>query len=164
MGGARVFADLLWLRANPQDVPYSHTLLGLALVAHAAADTVGALDWLPLGSALAAGVLDTLLLVAFVHTLLLLRNRGTRAVQTLSALAVTGAVLGLGVWGLTGLAPEGWPAWWLWLPFLAWYLAVFAHVLKQAIEIPAPAALALGILYFVLSSGATGLFIEAPAP
>jgi hypothetical protein len=163
MTGARVFGDLLFLRANPQDVPYSRALLGLSIAAHVIADTLGALDWLPLGKSVAAGMLDTLLLVAIVHTLLMVRDRGSRAVQTLTALTMCGAILGLGVWGLTGLAPEGWPSWWLWLPFLAWYLSVFAHVLRHALDLPYPAALALGILYFVVSSGVTGMFIDAPA-
>jgi hypothetical protein len=164
MGQWRLYADLLFLRANPQDLPYSRALLAAALLAHVAADTLGALDWLPLGSALAAGVLDTLLLVAIVHTLLMLRNLGNRAAQTLSALALAGAIIGIGAWGITGLVSERAPAWLAWLPFLIWYLAVFAHVLRQALEIPYPAALALGVLYFVLSSGVTGAFFGVPAP
>lgn len=164
MGQWRLYAELLFLRTNPQDLPYSRALLAGALAAHVLADTLGALDWLPPGSALAAALLDTLLLVAVVHTLLMLRNVGNRAVQTLSALALAGATIGLGAWGIAGLVPEHWPAWLAWLPFLVWYLAVFAHVLKQALDIPYPAALALGVLYFVLSSGLTGAFIGVPAP
>jgi hypothetical protein len=160
----RLYTDLLFLRTKPQDLPYSRALLAGALVAHVAADTLGALDWLPAGSALAAGVLDTLLLVAIVHTLLMLRNLGNRAAQTLSALALAGAIIGLGAWGITGLVAERWPAWLVWLPFLLWYLAVFAHVLKQAMEISYPAALTLGVLYFVLSSGVTGAFVGVPVP
>lgn len=164
MGAWRLYTDLLFLRSNPQDLPYSRALLAGALAAHVLADTLGAIDWLPPGSALAAALLDTLLLVAIVHTLLMLRNSGSRAVQTLSALALAGAIIGLGAWGIAGLVPEAWPAWLAWLPFLVWYLAVFAHVLKQALEIPYPAALALGVLYFVLSSGVTGAFFGVPAP
>jgi hypothetical protein len=164
MGAWRLYTDLLFLRVNPQDLPYSRALLAGALIAHVTADMLGALDWLPLGSALVAGVLDTLLLVAIVHTLLMLRNFGNRAVQTLSALAMAGAIIGIGAWGITGIVPGDLPQWLTWVPFVLWYLMVFAHVLKQALEIPFPAALALGVLYFVLSSGLTGAFLDVPAP
>lgn len=155
----RLLIDLLRLRANPQDLPYSRGLLAFALAGHVVADILGAIDGFPFERALLAALIDTTLLVAAAHTLLLARNLGSRAVQTLTALAATGALIGMVAWAVTGLVPPVVPAWAAWLPFLIWYLMVFAHVLRNALGISFPAALGLAVLYFVLSSGVSGAFL-----
>ena len=150
------------LRANPQDLPTSHSWMLAALVAYGLADVIGVLDSLSLSSALLAAAVDTLLLVAATHLALRWRNLENRFPQTLLALAGCGALLSLLAWTIAGLT-RGWLApEWVWAPFLVWYILVFGHVLRQALTISMVASLTASFMYLILSMGVTGLFVNPP--
>ncbi len=163
-----VFATLLnicLLRANPQDLPASNALVGLALAAHFLANVLTGFDEAGLQNALTAGVMDTLLLVALTHTGLMLRNLRERTRQTLAALAGAGALLAVAAWAvvtLTGLVTG--QAWIVWLPFLFWFLAVYGHILRHAFNVTLGIGLLLATGYVLLSLMVTGPFLLAEAP
>lgn len=157
-----LFARLVVLRANPQDLPADPRVLGAALGAHVAADVLALLDSAPLAQALFAALLDTVLLVALAHTALLLRGFGARAMQTIAALAGAGALLSLLHWLLAN-ALAAVPPLMLGLPFLAWFLVVYAHILREALSIARPAALGASLLYVILSLGVAGMALPPPA-
>ena len=158
-----LFARLLALRANPQDLPADPRVLGLALAAHVVADVLTLLGSVTLSQALVAAVLDTVLLVALAHTALLLRGFGARALQTLTALAGTGAAMALLHWLLSGAIPAESPLV-LGLPFLVWFVVVYAHILRHALSISIAAAFGASLLYLVVSLGIGGTVLPPEAP
>ncbi|OGI37069.1 MAG: hypothetical protein A2V91_05700 [Candidatus Muproteobacteria bacterium RBG_16_64_10] len=163
----RIFLDLCLLRANPQDLPVSNRLLAAALAAHLLANVLSGLDSASPENALLAGAMDTLLLVALTHTGLMLRGVGARTRQTLTALAACGALLTFAAWGAVTLAETVTAhAWVAWLPFLFWFLAVYGHILRNALNVSLGVALALSAGYVLLSLAVTGPFLlpELPSP
>jgi hypothetical protein len=138
-------------------------VLGLALAAHVVADVLtlpGSVTW---SQALVAAVLDTVLLVALAHTALLLRGFGARALQTLAALAGTGAAMALLFGLLSRVVPAESPLV-LGLPFLVWFVVVYAHILRHALSISIAAALGASLLYLVVSLGVGGTVLPPEAP
>lgn len=161
----KTFFNLCLLRASPQDLPSSNRLLGVALVAHLAANLLTGLGETGLENALIAGVMDTLLLVALTHTGLMVRNLRERTRQTLTALAGSGALLAVLAWAVVTLAETvTTQAWIAWLPFLFWFLAVYGHILRHAFNTSVGVGLLLATGYVLLSLLVTGPFLLADAP
>lgn len=156
-----LFARLLVLRANPQDLPADARVLGIALAAHVIADVLALLDTVALAPALFAAVLDTVLLVALAHTALLLRGFGARALQTIAALAGTGALLSL-LHGLLANALAFDSPLALGLPFLAWFLVMYAHILREALSVSHAAAFGASLVYLILALGVAGVALPPP--
>ena len=157
------FLGICLLRANPQDLPVSNSLMLSAVLVYGLADVIGVLDTLPLGRAALAAAVDTLLLVAATHLVLHWRALKDRVPQTLSALAGCGATLSLLAWASAGLTRDWLPPLWVWAPFLVWYTLVFGHVLRHALNISLAAGVGASLLYLILSMGMTGLFVT-PVP
>ena len=157
-----LFVRLLVLRTNPQDLPAQPQLLAAALAAHLAADVLALLGSTSLAMALFAAVLDTVLLVALAHTVLLLRGLGARAVQTIAALAGSGALLSLLHWALSQLT-AGAPPLILGLPFLVWFAIVYAHILRHALSVSAAAAFGASVVYIIVSLGVGGIMLPPEA-
>lgn len=156
-----LFARLVVLRANPQDLPADVRVLGVALAAHVIADVLALLDTVAIAPALFAAVLDTVLLAALAHTALLLRGFGARAVQTIAALAGTGALLSL-LHGLLSKVLSFDSPLVLGLPFLAWFLVVYAHILREALSVSRAAGFGASLLYIILSLGVAGIVLPPP--
>ncbi len=163
-----VFATLFQiclLRANPQDLPTSNLIVGLALAAHFLANVLTGLDGANPQNALIAGAMDTLLLVALTHTGLMLRRLRERTRQTLTALAGCGALLAVFAWAVVTAAEAVTAhAWVVWVPFLFWFLAVYGHILRQAFNVTLGVGLLLATGYVLLSLLVTGPFLLADVP
>ncbi|MHB8534351.1 MAG: hypothetical protein ACYDBW_02780 [Sulfuricaulis sp.] len=159
----KIILNISLLRAKPQDLPASGSVMLAALAAYALADVLGVLDLVSPGGAALAAAVDTLLLLAATHLALRWRHMENRAPQTLSALAGCGALISLLAWAAAGLVPARPAAAWVWLPFLFWYTLVFGHILRHALSISRVAGVTVSILYLVLSMGVTGLFIQPVA-
>jgi hypothetical protein len=89
------FFAICLLRLAPQELPPSRLLLGVVLSAHILS---GMLLWAiyhPLWEGLVAGLLQTLLLAGLTASLLLMQGLQVRFLQTLTALAGTGTLMGL---------------------------------------------------------------------
>ncbi len=83
------------LRRAPQDDPLSYSALQWSIASYMLMDLLQARassDW---SVSLRLTILDTLVMVLFVWTLLLLMKKSARFIQTLTALAGTGALLGV---------------------------------------------------------------------
>lgn len=159
----KTFLDICLLRANPQDLPASDSVMLAALAAYALADVIGVLDIVSMGSAALAATVDTLLLVAATHLALRWRHLENRLAQSLSALAGGGALLSLLAWGIAALTRTWFPGDWVWAVFMIWYTLVFGHILRHALSIPLAAGVAASLLYLILSISITGLFINPAA-
>ena len=152
------FVRICLLRMKPQDLPSSGTLLALVLVTHTLVGVAVAAINLRFGQAVAAGVIDTALMCALTTGLLMLRTLGERTVQTLSALAGAGTVIGfvaypVSLW-LHGAheANETSPALGvLLLAVLGWSLAVSAHVLRHALSAPFYIGLLISVAFYWIS-------------
>jgi cytochrome b len=145
------------LRRAPQDDPLSYSALQWSIVAYVLMDLWQARassDW---PATLGMTLLDTLVMVLFAWTLLLLTKKSARLVQTLTALAGTGTVLG--VVGLPLILQaartqtEDGPAGILvlgWLLMLVWSIAVQAHIFRHALSTGYGTGLLLAGLHTVL--------------
>ncbi|MBI3571266.1 MAG: hypothetical protein HY082_09200 [Gammaproteobacteria bacterium] len=163
----KIFFNLCLLRANPQDLPSSNRLLGVALVAHLAANLLAGLGETGLENALIAGAMDTLLLVALTHTGLMMRDLRQRTRQTLIALAGSGALFTILAWAAVAAAEMVTvtaQAWVVSLPFLFWFLAVYGHILRHAFNTSVGFGLLLATGYVLLSLLVTGPFLLADVP
>lgn len=153
---AGLLGGLLRLRSGPQDMPHSPTLLVLLLVPYAALGSVLALAALPAARALWYGPAETALMAALVYGVLALRGRRGRFVQTLSALALVGGFFNAVSVPLTALAQPGNGIGLLILAVLMWSFAVSVHVLRQALEVPVPAAVLVNLGFFFVAYSTLG--------
>lgn len=152
------FIQICLLRRGPQDLPTSGILLGLALVAHTLMAMVFFAVYENTGKALLSGVLDTTLLALLTGTLLFVNRKGERLVQTLTALAGTGAII-----TLVSLPVSGWYhgamgehgpdafAVLLLLILVAWSLAVAGHIFRHALSAPYFVGLVLAVAFYWIS-------------
>lgn len=161
------FFQICLFRAGPADVPASHWLFKLVcLIYFSVGVLVSHIDhsW---SVSLVASLGDTLLLLAVVWLLLYLRRLPGRFLQTATAMAGTGAMMGL----------LGLPVFWLYrqvepngqvtslvlllvMILMFWSLFITAHIFRNALEIrPGMAAIAT-IAYTILSLVVVGLTIS----
>lgn len=129
------------LRRAPQDDPLSYPLLAGAMLAYLAVDLVQALtssDW---RVAFWMSMLDTSLMVLFAWLVLLVVGKTARLMQALTALAGTGALLGLLGFPLAQQAAKahqtGDPMGALvlgWLLLFGWSITVQAHIFRHALS------------------------------
>ena len=160
------FVQICLLRLKPQDLPSSGTLLALALTAHALTSIVNATVSFGLSRGVAAGVVDTALMCGLTTGLLMLRTLRERTVQTLTALAGAGSVIGVVAYPVTlwlrdsHLANEPSLALsLLLLSVLGWSLAVSAHVLRHAVSAPFYIGLLIAVaFYWITFRIVSGLF------
>ena len=145
------------LRRAPQDDPLSYSALQWSIVAYVLMDLLQARassDWT---ASLGMTLLDTLIMLVFAWTVLLLMKKSARLVQTLTALAGTGAALGMlglplmlqaartqGEDGPAGILVLGW------LLMLGWSIAVQAHIFRHALSTRFGTGLLLAGLHTVL--------------
>ena len=156
------FVQICLLRMRPQDLPSSSMLLTLVLLAHTAMGAIVAAVDLRFGQALVAGVIDTALLSGLTVALLMLQKLPERTVQTLTALAGAGSVIGfmaypLSLWlhdaHVAGAASQA-PGLMLGLVLflvLGWSLAVSAHILRHALSAPFYLGLLVSIAFYWIS-------------
>ena len=152
------FIRICLLRQGPQDLPPSRPLLYLALGLYALSGAVLALAYQPIIQSVALGLSDTLLLTVMTGSLLYVQQRQARFVQTLTALAGTGFLL-----GVTALVPTWWwtlahaggaeanlPALLL-LAIVVWSLFVVGHILRHALSAPLIVGLLVAVVFYWLA-------------
>ena len=160
------FVRICLLRMKPQDLPASGTLLALALAAHVVVGTVVAAVNLELSLALAAGIVDTALMCGLTTGLLMLRTLRERTVQTLTALAGAGSVIGVLAYPVSLWLHEAHQSDTLSLghsvlliAVLAWSLTVSAHILRHALSAPFAIGLLISVgFYWISVRVLSGLF------
>ena len=152
------FVQICLLRMRPQDLPSSGMLLALVLFAHTLMGVVVAAVDLRFDQALAAGIIDTGLMCGLTTGLLMLRTLRERTVQTLTALAGAGSVIGFVAYPVSLWLHDAHqanvqsPALALvLLAVLGWSLAVSAHVLRHALSAPYYIGLFISIAFYWIS-------------
>lgn len=138
----RLLWDICFLRAGPQDLPASYSLMALAVTGYAAVAVLVAHISLPAHStAVLAAVVDTSLLVVLSRVVLWTRMLTNRWAQTLTALAGTGGLFELILWPIDLWQQQngtvepvfGLPLV-LVLSILVWNVAVTGHILRHALS------------------------------
>ena len=154
------FFDLCLLRAKPQDLPASSTLLGLVIVANL---LVGVLAFSGLyGSvlrALMAGVVENLFFLTTLGLLLYFKGLFPRFNQSATALLGSSTLLAMiliPLYSMGGSAADHSAMAAITdlcaLLLLIWSLMVMGHVLRHAIEVPFGRGIMFALAYFLLSS------------
>ena len=160
-----LFLDICFLRRGPQDVPASNALMGIALMLYCAAGLLVFTVHGTFSMAVIQAIGDLLLLSCVAWLLLRLRRRVERFPQTLTALAGTGALLGLIAWPVVmwlAREPEQQQAGFANLVFLAlfgWSLVVMTHILRAALEVSRGRAILAVAGYLALSVIATNYLL-----
>lgn len=157
---SRVVSTLLGLcllRGGPQDLPYSPALLILCLLAYGALGVQMARLGLPAVEPLTFSVIDIALLLGFVWFILSFKGLYSRFNQAATALAGTGALMGLIAWVLLS---------WqtqllnqhasislvslLLLAHLVWHLAIIAGIVRHTLSITLTWAWGVTLVYFFI--------------
>jgi hypothetical protein len=172
----RLFVDIALHRKGPQDVPAAGAVLGLALSAYLAAGA--AVLWpTAAGASAVLGQLavDLAVMVALIVGLLAATGRGARAMQTLTALFGTGALLSIAslpfVWIASRAFVDGEPVPGAELPGMASAvlllvlllvsLLVTGHILRHALNWSYAAGVLAAVGYFAASVAAFQKFFPA---
>ncbi|HXK56931.1 MAG: hypothetical protein KDI74_05210 [Gammaproteobacteria bacterium] len=153
-----VFVDICLLRAGPQDLPGSHFLvlltasLSLLTGTLVIVGTFGSLD-----TALAAQLLDILLLLGLLRLVLQLTGKSARFPQTASALFGSGVLINLVTMPLQLLGSADSPAssggglsGLFYLALVIWALVIVGHIIRHTLEIRIAAGIAIALGYFLI--------------
>ncbi|MEO6696545.1 MAG: hypothetical protein ABIN45_00890 [Gammaproteobacteria bacterium] len=144
----KLFMDMCLLRAGPQDLPTSPPLLTVSLFAYIATSIALGVATQSFGSAVLYGLADTLTLAVLTYSLLMVRRLPQRLTQTLSALAGTGAVIGLFALPLVLVQNA---AQVLLLLIMLWSLTVTGHILRHALNVSLPMGILASMGYLLAS-------------
>lgn len=163
-----VWLDICLLRAGPQELPASRVLLWLSLAVYSLVSFFLSQASYPAGIALQMAGMDLALLVVFAVAPLYLLNKSARIGQTLTALAGSGALLGLIALPVIQILADGQDtsevppfAALLWLLLFGWSLLVMAHIMRHALSITFPAGLGVAILYMLVAMQLIGAVFPA---
>ena len=156
----RILAILL-LKAGPQHLPYSLSLLAILTLLYLTSGVLVLTTAMSSGQAAANMVLDVAVLFAFSYFCLSLLKYRARFVQMVSALAGIGIVYHLLAWPLFiqihNMQPQQQGAKiaaLLMLLLISWQVLVYAHVFRHSMQMSMTRALALSFGYLFLSMAA----------
>ena len=143
---------------RPQDLPSSSTLLVLVLLAHTLLGVAVAAVNLRFGQAVVAGVADTALLCGLTAALLIQRKLHERTVQTVTALAGAGTVIGILAYPVSLWLHDAYQTneqspvlVTVLLMVLGWSLVVSGHILRHALSVPYYLGLLVSIAFYWIS-------------
>jgi len=165
----RLFFDICCFRKGPQDVPASHELLILSLVAYAVGSFLLALTTQTVAVALFSGVIDMGMLAGLCYLLLVLWRYPDRWLQATTALSGTGLIFSIAAIPLSVLLagmsrndPMTLVIFLFVISLLVWNIGVIAHIMKHALS----SSFALGVLaalfyIWVITAAITTLFPQS---
>ncbi len=156
-----IFFDICRLRAGPQTLPSSPFLLGLMLGLHFVLGVLLSIFDMTMPDALLLAASGTLLLLVFIYLLLAVTKKGSRFLQTVTAVAGCEVLLGVFilpvvVWFYSGA--EQVFAGLLSLLIVFWSVAIMAHILRHALEVSIATGIPLAIGYLITGSWVANLF------
>jgi hypothetical protein len=149
---------ILLLKAGPQHMPASRSLLGVSVLLYTITGMLILLPALDAGPALGNMLLDIMVLVSFCYFALSMLKLTSRFVQTIAAMTLTGCVFHLLAWPVLAHINSAQAQTQvatieslLMLAMLAWQVLVNAHIFRYALEIKMGRAVALSFGYLFLS-------------
>jgi len=150
------FFDICRLRLGPQDIPASRILLSLVLFGYIIVGIVLSSVKLDPLDAILFSLVESILSIMIIGSLLHIAKKITRFYQTLTALAGTDTLFGgvripLIYWLAQLQSMDSFIASFLFvllLTLVIWNLIVYAHILKNALEV----SFSIGVILTVVSS------------
>ena len=152
------FIDVCLLRRAPQDLPASTSLFVMVITMSVIVGAIGVSDVIPGISALAASMLDAVIIMVLLQLVLRVKNQPARFLQTATALFGSSTVLGLMALPLQlavgdgsseqAMAPMISVAY---LVLLVWVQVVIGHILRHALNVSFMLGVGLALTYSVLS-------------
>lgn len=163
----RAFFNICLLKSRPQDLPSSYDLLLVCLFLYASINSLLAFTTTTPGYAILSGVLETFLVAVITLVILKLNRHPERWVQTLTALAGTGCILGILALPLftgalllnTGDFLQGLFVI-LYLILIIWSLAIMGHILRHALDTTMGVGVVFAIFYILITSLLIGTLIS----
>jgi hypothetical protein len=162
----RLLAIML-LRAGPQHLPYSMSLLGILTVLYLATGVLVLATAMSIGQAIANLMLDVAVLFAFSYFCLSVLKLKARLVQMVSALTGIGAMYHLLAWPLFTQLHQMQPEQQgvtivalLMLLLISWQVLVFAHIFRFAMQMSMLRGLILSFGYLFLSIAVADIFFS----
>lgn len=151
----RAFWLVAILKMAPQSIPVSRVLLWLMVAAHFVVGLLLANSSLATDAALVIAFLGTVVMLAFVYLILLMKGTRQRFVQTITALAGCEVLIGLVALPLTylfhmGGGESGLIAIFSLLIF-AWNIIIAAHIFQHAFDISSQQGVFYAVLYIFTS-------------
>ena len=155
----KVFAEIAFFRRGPEDLPASSFLLSLSLSVYAAGSVVTSAVYTEEARLIFLEVMaDIILMLVWYGVVLAIYKRSARLQQTMTALFGTGGLLYIIAFPvMSWLQKEiGTPAGaqssvLLMMAILIWSIAIAAHIVRRALEVPIAVGLAISVAYFVVS-------------
>jgi hypothetical protein len=153
-----IFFDICRFKLGPQDLPASSLLLKITLLFYMMVGGILSLLQSSVKEALLSTLLEATMMVLLVSSLLYFTHLSTRIVQTLTALAGTGTIITILSIPLVDwfeqakLAQQD-----LTLPiililcFMWWNFAVYAHILRQALEVNLSTSLIVTMVIYIFT-------------
>lgn len=167
----QLFAEMLRLRAAPQDLPARDGIVVGSVVAAAGAALLAIRSLYPLDMAAARIALDLVLQLAFVVAVLRLAGHPERFRQTFSALCGTGAILVLLTWPLNDILASRPPesglaagAVLLLFGIYGWSVLVAGHILRHALGLTLGRGVLVALGYIVVATFIAAVLVPPPGP
>ena len=164
------FFQICLFKAGPADIPVSHWLFKLVLLIYFLVGVVVSQIDHEFIISLVASLADTTLLIVTCWFLLSVKGLGSRFLQTVTAMAGTGSVLGvIGIpvfWLFRQVEPHGQLTSLVLLMVLVvmiWSMLVTAHIFRNALDIKAGMAAIITVVYIIVSLVLVGLAMSGVA-
>jgi hypothetical protein len=165
------FLSLCLLNSTPQDLPSSEMLLGLTLFFYLLVSVILALPFYGVSLSLMQAVLEVGILIIYTRIVLQLSAHLERYMQTLSALAGTGVIVGVMATPLayssqqsTGGAMSNSDMTLLaYLLITVWLLVVYGHVFRHALSSGMFVGIIVSLGYILVSSIIIDMVLPPPS-
>ena len=162
-----LFIDICLLRAKPQDVPASSTLMLLALFAAIVSGVPGIVGLVGgLAPALMIGLLDVVLILVVLRIFLSMMGLSSRLVQTATALFGTGVIINLlflpVLWLLdvsTEYSVSQFLGALLYFALLVWSLVIMGYILRHSFNLQLSSGVLIAMGYFMLVNTLVRMFL-----
>lgn len=154
------YFQLCFLKVAPQNAPYSKPLLYFGIASYYLVGVIITSFTQTVGVAMVMSLIQTTILIFLTNLLLWVRKTPERYEQTLSALTISGAIIGvvaipvIALLNSTGMDSEGFASL-LWVTLIAWETLVVGHIYRHSMDISLPGGLGISLVYMYLSFAIT---------
>lgn len=150
----KAFLDICLFRTKPEQLPYSHFLMILAIIAYILADMWVNLVTQNLSKTILVVIVETAMLLGFTYAGLWIRDFLNRMVKTVTAIAGTSTIFTLGKYPLMTILqsqPKGQTSIvsLFVIGLMIWNVAVLGHILRSSLSLPTWAGAGISVLYFI---------------
>ena len=165
----KIFFDLCFLKAGPQDVPASHTLLNSCVVFNLVVSSIGVASFYDLQIAVLQVALVIGLLAVYTKILLYVSAKPGRFLQTFTALNGTSALIGVIITPILLLisVSEGSMQYRsllgiVYFVLYIWQLVIYGNIFRHALSKAMFLSMVIVILYVILTNMLVFYFFPPP--